>query len=69
MKICSMQESAFVQNLKALLETLLLNNVDFVLIGGFAGVVHGSTLVTQDLDICAAITKENIEALRISLRD
>ena len=57
------------QNLKALLETLLLNNVDFVLIGGFAGVVHGSTLVTQDLDICAAITKENIEALRISLRD
>ena len=57
------------QNLKALLERLLQSQVDFVLIGGFAGVVHGSTSVTQDLDICAAMTDENIGFLREALID
>lgn len=57
------------QNLKALLERLLAHNIDFVLIGGFAAVVHGSTLVTQDLDICAAITETEIEKLRTALKD
>jgi predicted nuclease of predicted toxin-antitoxin system len=40
-----------VQNLKAHLKNLLTHEVDFVLIGGFEAVVHGSKLVTQDLDI------------------
>lgn len=57
------------QNLKNLLETLLKDDVDFVLIGGFAAVVHGSTLVTQDLDICAAITEEQVSKLRKALKD
>lgn len=57
------------QNLKFLLEKLLKSKVDFVLIGGFAGVAYGSTLVTQDLDICAAITEENVKFLREALAD
>lgn len=57
------------QNLKALLERLLKNNVDFVLIGGFASVTHGSTLLTQDLDICAAITDDNMVHLKKALAD
>ena len=57
------------QDLKKLLKLLLENEVDFVLIGGFAAAVHGTTLVTQDLDICAAITDENIEKLRSTLKD
>ena len=57
------------QNLKALLERLLENQIDFVLVGGFAGVLHGSTLVTQDLDICAAITQEQVDKLRHALAD
>lgn len=57
------------QNLKALLEKLVQSNVDFVLIGGFAGVVHGSTMVTQDLDICAAMTDETLTNLRAALKD
>ena len=57
------------QNLKALLKNLLQNNIDFVLIGGFAAVVHGSTLVTQDLDICAAITEEQVAKFREALKD
>jgi hypothetical protein len=35
-----------------LITRLLDRQVPFVLIGGMAGVAHGSTLVTQDLDIC-----------------
>ena len=57
------------QNLRELLRTLLENEVDFVLIGGFAAVVHGATLVTQDLDICAAITEDQVNKLRKALKD
>jgi predicted nucleotidyltransferase len=58
-----------VQNLNNLLQVLLKKNIDFVLIGGFAGVVHGSTQVTRDLDICAAITSNQITLLRDALKD
>ncbi len=56
-------------NLKALLERLITHNVDFVLIGGFAASVHGCTMVTQDIDICAAITEEEVAKLREALKD
>lgn len=56
-------------NLNNLLQVLLENEIDFVLIGGFAGVVHGSTQVTRDLDICALITPAQIEKLRFALKD
>lgn len=56
-------------NLNNLLQVLLENKIDFVLIGGFAGVVHGSTQVTRDLDICALITPSQVEKLRVALRD
>lgn len=58
-----------VQDLKKLLKLLLENEIDFVLIGGFAAVVHGSTLVTQDLDICSSMSVENIEKLRSVLKE
>lgn len=57
------------QNLKALLKCLLESEIDFVLIGGFAGVVHGSPIVTQDIDICAALTEDNIVKLRTALKE
>ena len=57
------------QDLRKLLKLLLENEIDFVLIGGFAAVVHGSTLVTQDLDICSSMSIENIEKLRLILKD
>lgn len=57
------------QNLRQLLERLLENKIDFVLVGGFAGVVHGATMVTQDLDICMAITDDEVSKLRKALED
>ena len=56
------------QNLNQLLKILIQADIDFVLIGGYAGVVHGVTGLTRDLDICAAMTAENIEKLRSALK-
>jgi predicted nucleotidyltransferase len=55
--------------LSNLLQRLADSGVDFVIIGGFAGVLHGSSLVTRDLDICAVLTSENVENLREALKD
>jgi len=57
------------KNLNDLLEVLLKSKIDFVLIGGYAGVVHGSSVVTQDIDICAVLTPDNIQKLRACLKD
>lgn len=56
-------------NLNSLLKTLLESKIDFVLIGGYAAVVHGSSQVTQDLDICAVMTEAELSKLRTALKD
>ncbi len=56
-------------DLKALLIILLQHEIDFVLVGGFAGMVHGSPVVTHDLDICLKIDEEQIRKLRLALKD
>jgi hypothetical protein len=43
--------------------------VDFVLAGGLACVVHGSPLVTQDVDICVFFDDLQIAKLREALKD
>lgn len=43
--------------------------LEFVVIGGYAGVLHGSSLVTDDLDLCAVLSPENIAKLRAALSD
>ncbi len=52
------------QSLGNLLELLLNANINFVLIGGFASVVHGSSMVTQDLDICMLVDPKQVEEMR-----
>lgn len=56
-------------SLSQLLRRLTDSGVDFVIVGGFAGVLHGSSLVTRDLDICAVLTPENVDRLRETLKD
>lgn len=56
------------QNLKELLKLLLESKIDFVLVGGFASVIYGSTAITQDLDICMALTESDISSLRKALQ-
>lgn len=50
-----------------LLELLANNSVDFVLVGGFAGVVYGSTYVTQDIDVCCDFSTANLLRLQKAL--
>jgi hypothetical protein len=57
------------KSLHALLQRLADANLDFVVVGGFAGVLHGSSLVTNDLDICAVLSPETIGKLRTALAD
>jgi len=55
--------------LSQLLQRLCDADVDFVVVGGFAALVHGSTQVTRDLDICAVLSHEDVAKLRNALRD
>ncbi len=47
---------------------LVEEGVQFVLLGGFAGVVHGSPLPTEDIDILPSRTDENLERLARALQ-
>jgi hypothetical protein len=40
-----------------------------VLVGGYAAMLHGSSLLTRDLDVCAALTPDAIAKLRDAFRD
>jgi predicted nucleotidyltransferase len=53
----------------SLLRRLIGAGVDFVIVGGYAGVVHGCTLVTQDVDICCDFTPANLLALQKAVAD
>jgi hypothetical protein len=57
------------KDLNHLIKNLLENEVEFVLIGGFASVLHGSNHVTQDLDICAILSQNQLLKLRKALAD
>ncbi len=50
-----------------LLKRLNKHGVKYVLVGGMACVVHGSQVVTQDVDICAPLTPENLSGLLAAL--
>ncbi len=56
------------QNLSELTRRLVEAQVEFVLIGGFAAVAHGSTLVTRDVDICCRFNEVNLRRIQHALR-
>lgn len=47
----------------ALLRRLTAAGVDFVVIGGYAAIAHGASVLTSDLDICFAPDDANLDAL------
>jgi len=52
-----------------LLRRLTDAGIDFVIVGGYAGVVHGCSYVTQDIDICCLFSPANLLALQQALAD
>jgi hypothetical protein len=53
----------------AILAALRDADVQFVLIGGLASQVHGSTSLTLDVDVCFALDQANLERLAAVLAD
>jgi hypothetical protein len=51
----------------SVLDALQKEHVDYVLIGGFAIVLHGATRFTEDIDIFVKTTEDNISRLRKAL--
>lgn len=52
-----------------LLKRIVDADIDFVVVGGFAGVVHGSSYVTQDIDICCDFSPDNLLSLQKAIAD
>ena len=48
--------------------TLTGGGVEFIVIGGVAGTLHGSAFITQDLDVLYARNRENIRRLAAALQ-
>ncbi|NOZ85503.1 MAG: hypothetical protein GXP49_04415 [Deltaproteobacteria bacterium] len=50
-------------DLESLLDHLCDEKIDFVVVGGVAGVLLGAPLTTQDLDIVPSLREQNISRL------
>jgi hypothetical protein len=54
---------------RPILGVLVHHQVSFVVIGGIAASLQGSTTITNDFDICYARDKENLERLAAALNE
>jgi hypothetical protein len=55
--------------LNQLVQRLITARVEFVLVGGFAAIAHGVSLMTQDVDVCCPFNPENIRAVHAAVGD
>jgi hypothetical protein len=55
--------------LRPLLEVLSRHGVDFVVVGGVAGLIHGSAFPTYDFDVAYSRDGANLERLSAALRE
>ena len=55
------------EHLSQILERLNREHLEYVLVGGLAGVYHGVPLVTRDVDVCMPFTKQNLARLEKAL--
>ncbi len=56
-------------HLKTLLAKLIAADVEFVLVGGLAASIHGSSLNTRDVDVCCRFNAENLIRIQNALQD
>ena len=56
------------KNLQHLLKFLIHSPFDFVIVGGFAAVLHGCNQTTRDLDVCLVLSPDEIQLLRQNLK-
>jgi hypothetical protein len=56
-------------NLRPLLELLDRHAVDFIVVGGIAGIVHGSAQTTFDFDVVYSREKQNLKRMGAALTE
>lgn len=56
-------------NPRLIFETLSRNHVDYIVIGGVCGVLHGAPITTLDLDLVHSRVPENLERLLAGLQE
>ncbi|MBZ5727653.1 MAG: hypothetical protein LAP87_21975 [Acidobacteriia bacterium] len=54
-------------NVAAVVQTLVDAGVDFVIVGGWSAILHGSGSVTMDLDLCFSRQPDNLQRLAKAL--
>lgn len=52
-----------------ILKILAKHGVDYVLVGGIGGVLHGAPMLTDDLDVVPALQVKNLDALAEALNE
>lgn len=52
-----------------MVEKLAAGGVEFVVVGGYAAVAHGASLMTRDIDICCRFSVPNLKRLAQVLAD
>lgn len=57
------------QQLNQLLARLIKAEVEFVLVGGLAASIHGSSLTTRDVNVCCRFTAANLLRIQHALED
>ena len=57
------------EKLSVLLQKLVAGGIDFVLVGGYAAVAHGASLMTRDVDVCCRFSFDNLKRLQAVLAD
>lgn len=55
--------------LNQILARLIQAEVEFVLVGGLAAAIHGSSLNTRDVDVCIRLSVENLLRIQSALAD
>jgi len=60
-------ENDFFKDFLQTIRALEAHNVDYVLVGGFAVILHGLPRLTEDMDIFIRPTFENVERLKRAL--
>lgn len=55
--------------LNKLVERLIVARVEFVLVGGFAAVAYGVSLMTQDVDVCCPFSTQNLRSIEAAIQD
>lgn len=64
-----LRSTAHVQELTRLSSRLAAHDVRFIIVGGLSVIMHGSALMTRDVDVVCSLDVENLERIYTALEE